>query len=595
MSVKTITEISDRRAELKALAAARDQSVFELAALFLSDALHSGDIKLYTNLKLDLAGFYFSLRSDHKTAKRLCEEALMEVEKWDDPHLVANINKRIGASAYFLSDYATAGQHYNIARQILEDMEPRSGRSELELADIYYNLAIVYRTEAYDDYRVEMNNKALGIFIKEGDMRRVGRSYNLMGNMLLDKEQHEAALPQYLQSVEILENMNSNSSTEISYSYNNIGTCYTKLGRYDEAFRVFQKSLAIRESIGTPNEVAVTLMLMGMMYLAQGALDQSEDHLLRAIKIFRELSNTYDISHTALQLASLYKQKADYKHACEYLDLHLSLQNELNKEDKRRSIAEALAQSKMEQKEAEAQLLRLKNAEIEEFARKLQISNEELNQFAHIVSHDLKEPLRMISSYTDLLNKILQIDEKSQEGQLMAFISEGTERMNSLINELLAYSKVGACCQIQPTDLNDVLRIVSMNLTGLLNDKNGNIIDNPLPTINSDKTMMLQLFQNLLGNGLKYNSSPAPTLGVRYRQNKGDIELHFYDNGMGIPAEFREKVFEIFRRLPDSKDIQGTGIGLSICHKIVSQLKGKIWIEANEPNGSIFKVSLPID
>ena len=107
--------------------------------------------------------------------------------------------------------------------------------------------------------------------------------------------------------------------------------------------------------------------------------------------------------------------------------------------------------------------------------------------------------------------------------------------------------------------------------------------------------MMLQLFQNLLGNGLKYNSSPAPTLGVRYRKNKGDIELHFYDNGMGIPAEFREKVFEIFRRLPDSKDIQGTGIGLSICHKIVSQLKGKIWIEANEPNGSIFKVSLPID
>jgi light-regulated signal transduction histidine kinase (bacteriophytochrome) len=248
----------------------------------------------------------------------------------------------------------------------------------------------------------------------------------------------------------------------------------------------------------------------------------------------------------------------------------------------------------MEQKESEAQLLRQKNAEIEEFARKLQISNEELNQFAHIVSHDLKEPLRMISSYNELLHKRLHIDGDPEAQQFMTFIGEGTERMNNLINELLEYSKVGASYKIQATDLNDVLKIVHMNLSGLMGDKNGRIERTTLPTIDSDKTMMLQLFQNLLGNGLKYNSSPTPTVGVRYKLNKKDIELHFFDNGMGIPPEYREKVFEIFRRLPDSRDIQGTGIGLSICHKIVSQLKGKIWIEENAPHGSLFKVSLPV-
>jgi signal transduction histidine kinase len=425
-------------------------------------------------------------------------------------------------------------------------------------------------------------------------MIRVGRSYNLSGNILLDKDQHEAALHHYLQSLEIFENTNNTKDTNITYCYNNIGTCYTRLERYEEALTFFNKSLAIRRSTGSPNEVAVTLMLIGMMHFAQGALAESEDYLLQAIKIFKELSNTYDISHTALQLATLYKQQNDFKQACEYLDLHLSLQNELNKEDKRRSISEALAQSKMEQRESEAQLLRQKNAEIEEFARKLQISNEELNQFAHIVSHDLKEPLRMISCYTGLLHDRLNVDDDPEAKQFMTFIDQGTERMNNLINELLAYSKVGASYKIQPTDLNDVLKIARMNLSGLLNDKAGVIEETTLPTIDSDRTMMLQLFQNLLGNGLKYNSSPTPTVGVHCRLNKSDVELHFYDNGMGIPEEYRKKVFDIFRRLPDSKDIQGTGIGLSICHKIVAQLKGKIWIDENKPEGSIFKVSLPM-
>ena len=594
MSTNAIETIEDKRAMLKALAAQRNQSVFDAANTYIAESLMANDTRLSTHIKLDLAGYYYTLRSDYKKAKSICEEVLPEVGQWQEPFLLANVNKRVGTYAYFLSDYSTAGQHYNTARQILEDIEPKSHEAEIELGDIYYNLSLVYRTDTYNDYRIEMNNKALGIFLRLNDMIRVARSYNLMGNILLDKDMHEEALHQYLQSLEIFENNPNKTDTNITYCYNNIGTCHTNLKQYDNALVFLNKSLNVRKAIGSPNEIGVVLMLMGVTHYAKDELAESEDYFLQALNIFRDTSNTFDLSHTALQLATLYKRNEDYKKATEYLDIHLSLQNELNKEDKRRAIADALAQSKMEQKEAETQLLRQKNAEIEDFAKKLQLSNDELNQFAHIVSHDLKEPLRMISSYTDLLNKRLHLDGNPEAEQFMTFIAEGTERMNSLINELLEYSKVGASYKIQSTDLNDVLKIVRMNLSGLTNDKKGVIQSDILPKIQSDKTMMLQLFQNLLGNGLKYNSSPTPTVGVRYKQNKKDIELHFYDNGMGIPIEFREKVFEIFRRLPDSKDIQGTGIGLSICCKIVSQLKGHIWIESNTPHGSIFKVSLPI-
>jgi len=593
MSITTIERVQDIRSTLKTMAAERDHGVIDLTNRYLAQAIRDGNKVLATYLQLDLANFYYTLRSDYKKAKFLCEEILPEVTKWNNPYLLATIHKKIGSYSYFLADYAAAGQHYNMARQILESMEDISREAELQLADVYYHLCLAYRTYEYHDYRNEMNNKSLGIFLKHGEMMRVGRSYNLSGNILFDQEEHEAALHQYLQSLEIYENTGNTKDVDITYCYNNIGNCYTRLAKYEEAISFFQKSLAIRKVLGSTNEIAVTHMLMGVMYFAKGDISESEANLLEAVTLFQELSNIYDGSYASLHLSNLYKHTQDFKKAYEYLELHLSYQNQLNKDDKRKSLAEALAASKMEQREAEARLLRQKNEEIEEYAKKLQISNEELNQFAHIVSHDLKEPLRMISSYIGLMGDRMTQDDQ-QTRQFMTYITEGTVRMNQLINELLAYSKVGASFNMQATDLNEVLEVARMNLAGLLSDKNGRIETIPLPTIYSDRTMMLQLFQNLLGNGLKYNTSPTPKVGILYKTSSDCIELHFCDNGIGIPEEFRKKVFEIFRRLPDSRDISGTGIGLSICHKISTQLKGKIWIEDNTPQGSIFKVSLPL-
>ncbi len=593
MSLDTLRDTDDKRIQLNNLATSRNPALFDLAQAYIADAGEAREFKLMANLKLDLAGYYYSILSDHKKAKSLCEEVLPEVEKWQNSYLLANVYKRIGSYSYYLSDYSCAGQHYNKARHLLEEMNDKTREEELELADIYYNLSVVYRTDQYNDYRIEMNNKALEIFLRYREMTRVGRSYNLIGNILLDSDKHEEALQHYLQAIEVFEKTENPSDTNITYSYNNIGSCYTKMKEFDKALSYLGKSLGIRQAKGNPNEVGVALMLTGMTYYEQGTLDESEQYFLQAIEIFQQTGNTYDLLHTTLQIANLYKLKQNYKSACEYLDRHLMIQNELNSESKRRAIADALAESKMEQKEAEAKLLRQKNAEIEEFAKKLQVSNSELKQFAHIVSHDLKEPLRMISSYIEILHARNHIKENPEAKQFIQFITEGTQRMTNLIHELLEYSKVGASYKLQPTDLNEVLKIAALNLGGVLNAKNGIIETHALPVIETDKTMMMQLFQNLLGNGLKYNTSATPVVGVKCVQRDKEIELHFYDNGMGVAAEYREKIFEIFKRLPNSKDIQGTGIGLSICCKVTAQLKGRIWIEPNTPCGSVFKVLLP--
>ena len=593
MNRSTLQENADRRLFIKSLAELRDPRLFDLANTYITEAESKGDTKLLVDLKLELAHFYFSIRSDHNKAKDISEEVLPVIKGWQDNFLLARVNKRLGTYSYYLSDYFTAGKHYNIARQLLEQMETLSQLQEVELADIYYNLAVVYRTDKYNDYRIEMNFKALQILNKYNDIIRIGRSYNLMGNILLDTNKNEEALQQYLKALSVFETAGNNEDITITYTYNNIGTCYTKLGKYKEALTYLEKSLALRKERGSPNEVGVAVMLIGMNTYAAGDLATSEEYFLKAVKIFQETGNTFDLSHTSLQIANLYKLSNNYQRRCEFLELHLSLQETLNNEDKRRSLAEVMAEAKFEQKEAEAELLRQKNTEIEEFAKKLQISNEELNQFAHIVSHDLKEPLRMISTYIKMLDSRFSIGTNPEAKQFMDFILGGTDRMNNLIQELLAYSKVGAYITLQETDLNDVMKIAGMNLSGLVHEKNAVIENNPLPLIESDKTMMVQLFQNLLGNGLKYNTSSVPTAGVKVVDSQNETELHFYDNGVGVPAEYRKKVFEIFRRLPNAKDIQGTGIGLSICCKIISKLNGRIWIEANGNQGSVFKVALP--
>jgi signal transduction histidine kinase len=593
MGSEAVSQIEGFREILRSLSIVRDESLFELGHSYITQADEAGDRRMAADLRLDMAGYYNNIRSESKTARTLCEEALPEIRTWNDPFLLADVHKRMGAYSYLLSEFPLAGNEFNTSRQLLESIEAPDDKTMSLLGAVYYNLSLVYRADTYTDYRIDLNNQAIDIYTRLGQMNNVARSYNLMGNILFDKDKLEEALPVYLKALKIYEAHIEIGDQGISYTYNNISSCYNKLGNYQESLQYLQKSIAIREQYGNPNEIAVSYMLLGSTYSQMAAYKEGEVYLSKAISIFTDTGNIYDLSHASHFMAELYECWGDFEKAYIHLTKHLSLQNELNKDAQRHAIAEALAESNIEQQEAEARLLRKKNAEIEEYSKKLQVSNEELNQFAHIVSHDLKEPLRMISTYTDMLRTMLPLDDQPAARQSMDFVIDGTDRMQGLINELLEYSKVGATTKLQPVDLNDILTLARMNLAGLLTDKSGVIEKNHLPTIDSDQTLMLQLFQNLLGNGLKYNKSTTPNVGVDYQIADQEIELHFYDNGMGIPEEYRQKAFEIFRRLPGTADIKGTGIGLAICSKIAARLNGRIWITSNEPSGTIFKVALP--
>jgi PAS domain S-box-containing protein len=229
---------------------------------------------------------------------------------------------------------------------------------------------------------------------------------------------------------------------------------------------------------------------------------------------------------------------------------------------------------------------------LEELAR----SNAELEQFAYVSSHDLQEPLRMISSYLQLLQRRYQgkLDDKADK--YIYFAVDGASRMQNLINDLLEFSRVATRArEPEPTDCESVLNQVLSNLDLYIKENKAAISHDPLPEIIADNTQLTQIFQNLIVNGIKFHSEEAPKIHVSADKKEGEWVFSVKDNGTGIDPQYSEKIFEVFKRLHNKEDYPGTGIGLSICKKIVERHGGHIWVESELGKGSTFYFTLPIN
>ena len=224
----------------------------------------------------------------------------------------------------------------------------------------------------------------------------------------------------------------------------------------------------------------------------------------------------------------------------------------------------------------------------------LERSNKELEQFAYVASHDLQEPLRMVSSYTQLLEQRYRdkLDDNARE--FINYAVDGARRMQRLINDLLEFSRVSTRGRkLEAVDANEVLGAVRANLGAAIENAGALVTNEELPTVTADPTQLSQLLQNLIGNAIKFHGAKAPRVHLAACERNGEWVFTVKDNGIGIGPDYFDRIFVIFQRLHAAADYPGTGIGLAVCKRIVERHGGRIWVESQPGNGATFSFSIP--
>lgn len=233
--------------------------------------------------------------------------------------------------------------------------------------------------------------------------------------------------------------------------------------------------------------------------------------------------------------------------------------------------------------------------ERERLLSELQRSNKELEQFAYIASHDLQEPLRMVASYVQLLEHKYKGRLDEHADKYIHYAVDGAARMQKLIEGLLAYSRISRRgAEFKPVDLNTVFSAAISNLSVTIRESHAGVSKDDLPTVSGDETQLVQLFQNLIGNGIKYGKKgQTAQVQVSAKREGQYYTVSIRDNGIGIESKYYDTIFQIFQRLHSDDEYTGTGIGLALCKRIVERHCGRIWVESVPGEGSVFLFTIP--
>jgi signal transduction histidine kinase len=231
---------------------------------------------------------------------------------------------------------------------------------------------------------------------------------------------------------------------------------------------------------------------------------------------------------------------------------------------------------------------------VQERTAELARSNAELQQFAYVASHDLQEPLRMVSNFTQLLAERYDAKLDNDGREFIAYAVEGATRMQTLVQDLLSLSRVGTRGKnLEVVRLDEVVDRAVANLEFAIQENGASVSHDEMPEVMADSSQMMQLFQNLIGNGIKFKGAEPPRVHISAVRNGKEWTFSVRDNGIGFEPQYAERIFAIFQRLHSRDEYQGNGIGLTICRKIVERHQGRIWAESKPGSGTTFYFTMP--
>ncbi|WNJ17723.1 tetratricopeptide repeat protein [Pontibacter sp. G13] len=600
----------------------------------------------------DILGKSHYIKGNFILASDCFRKGLNMAEDLRDSVLLAHLHNSLGIISFRQSKYEDALQQLLSSQMYWEGLG-----DEFNAATILINIGALYKRLNEFDTAIQTLKRALRESEKLNNPNLKASAYHNLGNVYEELNDYPQALSYYEQSLEIKKQHSQMGS--LTSTLGNIARIYVKDNQLGQARKIYRDALKIGESSDRKSQLQQLEATWGEILLENGHSYEAEDHLLTALDLAELMEDKGAQKELHLQLAELYGQQRKYKLGYDHLHQYkqvseklyearqdkqfVEMQTRQQLEEKEQTIQQLqMAQFQMRQEEKQGQLkfysllvlsiaiiiallatfsryrtklqaniqLSQQKAEIEQKNEllehqsqaihlqntRLMQSNQELEQFAYAASHDLREPLRTIRSYLQLLQRRYQTTLEASAQEFLEFALDGAVRLDNLLTDLLEYSRIGRTGMSRvKLDLNVVLSQVKKGLQSQIEQTKATIEWDQLPEITGYKTEIYLLFQNLISNAIKFHRPDVPPeIHISASKENQQWQIQVRDQGIGIPPQFHERVFQMYQRLHHRSEFEGSGMGLAICQKIIRNHGGEISIDSDGKVGTTFTISLPI-
>ncbi len=570
----------------------RDKESAHLGIEAFEFAQNSGEPNAIIKAGTSLSHYYTDITSEFHKAIQVILDVIPHLSETEHAATISEFYRRLGLNYDYTGELVKSKEAYDKSITLLENRSDLDESGILTLARSLFNVSIIYGNLGLDNLSESNLKKAYQLFVQADYKGGICRCLISFGVALYDKKgDTNDVLNYYREAAEIAREINDDPPFCVAMG--NIGIVSAEQEDFETALTAAMEALEVAERSVNKHFLFSLHRQLGRIYQLQKDYEKANTWYEGGEKLFIEMGRTLDQFEFYRFWAETLNAMGRHEEAYAKLYNFISHKDELHKLNKEAAVTDAMLRFQLEEGKKEQELLKKKNAEIEEYARKLEASNHELNQFAYVASHDMKEPLRMISNYSQLLNRSLGSHLSETDAQYLQFINEGAKRMVNIINSILQLSKINTISQPAPINLNKVLEEVKQGLGVQIVERSALISAPELPTVQVDHPQMLQLMQNLISNAMKYNRSNEVKVEIGHEESEYAHQISIADNGIGIAPSYRDKVFIIFQRLHGREEFDGTGIGLAICKKIVDNFKGKIWIEDSPLGGTKFCFTIP--
>lgn len=610
----------------------RKQHQYALEAYRLLDQANSDRLKVQA---LHVLGdSYLNMNQPSDSALIYFEQGISLAQEIVYPAKEADCINGIGAFYHQFGIYDRAFEYYQQAMAIAAE----EGLKEA-LCRYQNNMALILMRQENFDSALDHFYEALETSEEIDNKLITSALLSNIGIIHASKGEFDLALEKYNRSLEV-RRINNDKVGEV-LTICNIGNVYRRKKMFERAFAYTNEGLTLAEDIDFKRGKSTCLEAISLSYFDSKQYDQTIQLAKEGLEVSEKIGFLSSQVEFKGLLAASYAALAEHSLAYEYHLGFTELKDSLTSLERLQKVNDLEAKYRLSQKEAENQIrqqevikrrniiifavlgllllssllavsyyrsskqkhqynqllqaaVEERTSELNQSVEMLKHTNRELERFAFIASHDLKEPLRSIVSFNNLIQRKLKGTVSSEIEEYFDFVNKSGQQMYQLIESSLEFSRLSKMEIVtEPADLNQILLQVEESLQGLVQQRKASIEYGSLPIIQSNPHQLFLVFKNLIENGIKYNNSESPCVTIHYSKNQAHQFL-ISDNGIGIPEEFHEQVFKMFKRLHNKEEYTGSGLGLAIVRKVVKRLGGEVQIDRSQETGSTFIVSLPL-